>query len=71
MSSLTAVGLEDESVDKTIIDSNKTTRNLMSLCLTKYILYILEKVDHPTYFKASILTAFSIKTRLQFSIYLY
>ena len=38
MSSLTAVALEDESVDKTIIDISKTiTGKLISLRLTKYI----------------------------------
>ena len=31
--------VEDESVDKTIIDSSKTiTGKLISLCLTKYVL---------------------------------
>ena len=36
MSSLIAVALEDESVDKTIIDNSKTiTGKLISLCLTK------------------------------------
>ena len=44
MSSLTTVALEDESIDKTIINSNNTiTAKLTSLCLTKYIMYILEK----------------------------
>ena len=58
--SFTAVGLEDENVDKTIIDSSKTiTSKLMSLCLAKYIIYTLEKLNHPTYFKAKILTTFN------------
>ena len=39
MSSLTAVALEDKSVDKNINDISKTiTGKLISLCLTKYIL---------------------------------
>ena len=32
----------------------------MSLCLAKCIRYALEKVDHIIYFKANILTTFSI-----------
>ena len=51
-----AVGLEDESVCKTIIDSNNAiTGKLMSLCLGKYITYTLEKVDNIIYFTATIL----------------
>ena len=72
MSSFTPVGLEDESVEKPIIDSRKTiTGKLMSLCLTKYIMYTLEKLDHLTYFKAKILNTFSIITWLKFSMYLF
>ena len=40
----------------------------MSLCLIKYIIYTLEKVDYIVYFKANILTVFSIKTGLKFSM---
>ena len=70
MSSFTPVGLEDESVEKPIIDSRKTiTGKLMSLCLTKYIMYTLEKVDHIIYFNANMLVIFSIKTGLKFSMY--
>ena len=34
----------------------------MLLCLSKYIMYTLEKVDHIIYFKVNILNVFSIKT---------
>ena len=61
--SLITVTLEDESINKTIIDSSKTiTGKLMLLCLAKQIIYTLEKVDHIIYFKANILTAFMFFT---------
>ena len=64
--SLITVTLEDESINKTIIDNSKTiTGKLMLLCLAKQIIYTLEKVDHITYKQTYLLHLCSSQYRSQ------